>query len=133
MYLFDYVGFLFVLLLGLAVLARRNRLDWPEISASFIIVIIALFLTALLYLGAKSASLLGKVLCWLAHKVNRIVKPFIHREYLSEERAYTFAQEAAEGIQALRFTPKNWIRPLLLALTNKALLISISDDGISGI
>lgn len=123
--LFDYVGFLFVLLLGLAVLARRNKLGWPEISASVILVIIALFLTVLLYLGAKSATLLGKVLSWLAQKVNKIAKPFIHREYLSEERAVSFAQEAAEGIKALRFNPKNWIRPLLLALSNKALLISI--------
>lgn len=123
--LFDYVGFLFVLILGLAVLARRNKLDWPEVSASVIIVVIALFLTGLLYLGAKSATLLGKVLSWLAQKVNRIVKPFIHREYLSEERAYSFAHEAADGIHALRSNPRYWIRPLFLALSNKALLISI--------
>ncbi len=123
--LFDYVGFLTVLVLGLAVLARRNKLDWPEISASIIIVLIALFLTGLLYLGARSASLLGKVLAWLANKVNRILKPFIHRNYLSEERAYTFAGEAAEGIFALRSNPRNWIKPVLLTLSNKAILIGI--------
>lgn len=123
--LFDYVGFLVVLMLGLAVLARRNKLDWPEISASVIIVLIALALTALLYLGAKSAILLGKVLAWFARVVNKFARPFIHREYLSEERAHSFAREAAEGIKAMRYHPKNWIRPFLLALSNKALLISI--------
>jgi|WetSurMetagenome_2_1015567.scaffolds.fasta_scaffold101164_2 glycosyltransferase 2 family protein len=123
--LFDYIGFLFVLILGLAVLARRNKLEWPEISASVIIVLIALFLTGLLYLGAKSASLLGKFLAWLARKINRIMNPFIHRQYLSEERAHSFAKEAAEGVHALRSRPRNWIRPLLLALSNKALLVTI--------
>ena len=123
--LFDYVGFLFVLLLGLAVLARRNKLEWPEISASVIIVLIALFLTGLLYLGAKSAALLGKVLAWLAKKINRFMNPFIHRNYLSEERAFSFAEDAAEGIHALRSKPQNWVRPLLLALSNKALLVTI--------
>jgi hypothetical protein len=123
--LFDYVGFLTVLVLGLAVLARRNKLDWPEISASIIIVLIALFLTSLLYLGARSASLLGKVLAWLANRINRTLKPFIHRNYLSEDRAYTFAEEAAEGIFALKSNPRNWVKPLLLTLSNKALLIAI--------
>lgn len=122
---FDYAGFLVVLLLGLAVLARRNRLDWPEISASVILVLIALFLTSLLYLGAKSAALLGKALGWLARLVNKVLYPFIKKDYLSIERAYSFAGEAAEGIHALRMNPRNWIKPFLLALSNKALLITI--------
>ncbi|MBA4420077.1 MAG: hypothetical protein C0391_02910 [Anaerolinea sp.] len=122
---FDYAGFLVVLLLGLAVLARRNKLDWPEISASVILVLIALFLTSLLYLGAKSAAHLGKALGWLARLVNNILFPFIKKDYLSIERAYSFAREAAEGIQALRMNPRNWIKPFLLAFSSKALLITI--------
>lgn len=123
--LFDYVGFLFVLILGLAVLARRNRLDWPEISASVILVLIALALTVILYLGARSASLLGKVLAKASGIINNIIRPFIKRDYLPLERAYEFAEEAAEGIHALRVNPRNWIKPLLLALCNKALLVVI--------
>lgn len=123
--LFDYIGFLFILVLGLAVLARRNELAWPEITASVIIVLIALFLTGLLYLGAKSAATLAKVLAWLAIRVNKVLHPFIHRNYLSVERAYSFAEEAAEGIQALRSNPRNWITPFLLALSNKSILVLI--------
>jgi uncharacterized protein (TIRG00374 family) len=123
--LFDYVGFLVVLTLGLAVLARRNRLDWPEISASIILVIIALGITVLLYLGAKSGRILGNVLASLASMVNRMARPFIHREYLSLERAHSFAAEAAEGLSALQTRPSYWIKPLILALNNKAILITI--------
>lgn len=123
--LFDYIGFLVVLTLGLAVLARRNELGWPEISASIFLVIIALGITFLLYLGAKSGLQLGKVLALLATFVNKIVKPFIHREYLSIDRAHSFAMEAAEGLSALHMTPTYWIKPLILALNNKAILITI--------
>jgi uncharacterized protein (TIRG00374 family) len=123
--LFDYVGFLVVLVLGLAVLARRNQLGWPEITASIILVIIALSLTAILYLGARSAESLGRVLAWLANIVNKVARPFIKRDYLSIARSYAFAEEASEGIHALRMDPRNWVKPFALALTNKALLITI--------
>jgi uncharacterized protein (TIRG00374 family) len=123
--LFDYIGFLLVLMLGLAVLARRNRLSAAEISASVILLIIALALTILLYLGARSARSLGKVLALIARVINSITRPFIHREYLSTERAYSFAEEASEGIQALRKDVKNWLKPLILAVNNKAILIII--------
>ncbi len=123
--LFDYVGFLFVLTLGLAVLARRNELDWPEISASIILVIIALFITFLLYLGAKSGETLAKFLTAGGKIINAMVRPFIHREYLSLERARSFALEVAEGLSAMRFTPRSWIKPIILAVNNKAILITI--------
>lgn len=123
--IFDYVGFLVVLTLGLAVLARRNELDWPEISASIILVTIALFLTFLLYLGARSGEMLAKFLEAGGKVVNKITRPFIRREYLSLDRAHSFAMEVAEGLSAMRFTPRSWIKPFILAINNKAILIVI--------
>lgn len=123
--LFDYIGFLVVLTLGLAVLARRNELDWAEISASIILVIIALGITVLLYLGARSGPTLGRVLARIARLVNNVARPFIHREYLSIERAHSFALEASEGLSALQTSPSYWIKPFILALNNKAILITI--------
>jgi len=123
--LLEYVAVLTVLIFGLAELAYRNNLHWAEILASLILLIGALGLGVLLYIGMQSASLLAKVLQWGAHTVNRLLKPFIHREYLSEERAHEFAYEAAEGIAIIRNHPKKIIRPILFALLNKALLIGI--------
>lgn len=123
--LFDYIGFLVVLVLGLAVLARRNQLTWAEISASIILVLLALFLTGLLYLGARSAELLGKTLVWLARRINAVMRVFSKKEYISIDRAYTFAEEASSGIAALKANPGNWIKPFILALCNKTLMIGI--------
>lgn len=123
--LFDYAGFLVVLTLGLAVLARRNQLSWAEISASIILVIIALVITGLLYLGARSESALARVLIGSATIINKITKPFIHHDYLSTERAKSFALEASEGLGALKKTPSDWIKPFILAINSKAILVVI--------
>jgi hypothetical protein len=61
----------------------------------------------------------------MARFVNRLVRPFIHRAYLSEGRAHTFASEIAEGLSDLPERPKQLLVPLLHALANKTLLIGI--------
>jgi uncharacterized protein (TIRG00374 family) len=123
--LFDYVAFLCVLALGLLVLVRRNNLNAGEITASLILLAIACVLAFLLYLGSRSAQALGNALAWMGRQVNRAMRPFIHREYLHEERAHYFAHEVASGLSELRKRPKSLIKPMLLALNNKTLLIVI--------
>jgi uncharacterized protein (TIRG00374 family) len=123
--LFDYAGFLVVLALGLAVLFRQNHLGWPEVIASGLLFLAASGLAGLLYLGTRSAMLLGDVLAWLAGAVNWVVRPFIHRDYLSRGRAYTFAEEATDGVNLLKNRPRALLLPFLLALSNKALLVSV--------
>lgn len=121
----DYLGFLCVLALGIVVLIRRDDLSAVEITASAILVAIAAILAMLLYLGSRSAEALGRVLAWAARLVNRLVWPFIHRQYLSEQRAHEFAHDAAEGLLALKDKPKAMLLPAALALTNKTFLVLI--------
>lgn len=123
--LYDYAAFLCVLALGLVVLSRRNNLTGGELTATAILLVIALVMSSLLYLGYKSSERLGKVLASLARLVNRVARPFIHREYLKEESAHLFAQEAAEGIAMIRGKRKELLWPFLFALNNKALLICV--------
>lgn len=124
--LFDYAGFATILVLGFIVLYRRNHLTWTEIAASIILLLIAAGMIALLVLGMKSERLLSDVLAWLSHQVNRVIRPFIHHDYLSEDRARQFAADACEGIQAIRYQPpKVFIRPFLLALANKSIMVVI--------
>ncbi len=123
--LLDYVAFLAVLALGLFVLARRNNLSPTEIIASFVMLAIAATLGFFLYLGSKSAQALGSALAGIARFINRIARPFIHRAYLSETRAYEFAEEMATDLKSL---PERWrslVKPLMYALLNKALMMSI--------
>ena len=122
--LFDYLGFIVVLALGLIVLIRRNHLTMIEITSSVILVCIAVTLATLLILGMKSAQALGRALSWMARTVNRLIYPLTHRQYLSEARAYEFAHDAAEGLHELRRRPHSMLLPASLALVNKTLLIS---------
>lgn len=123
--LFDYAAFLCVLALGLIVLVRRNNLTTGEITASLILLIIAVALGCLLYLGSRSAERLGNALAWMARAVNFLARPFMHRDYLSEARAHTFASEIADGLSSLPEKPRSMIYPMLLALSNKAALMGI--------
>ncbi|MBN1535301.1 MAG: flippase-like domain-containing protein [Anaerolineales bacterium] len=123
--LFDYLGILSILILGLFVLFRRNNLNITEILATAILWGIALTMVFLMYLGMRSSEKLGNALAWMARMVNRILKPFIHREYLSENRAHEFAIEAGEAIHELSQKPDNLVLPAILGLTNKLLLLSI--------
>jgi len=123
--LFDYLAFFCVLTLAFIVLIRRNNLNIGELTAAAVLLAIAGGLAFLLYLGYKSAARLGNALAWIARIVNRIVRPFIHREYLREEKAYFFAREITEGIHTLRGKRRDLIWPFLFALNNFALLICV--------
>ncbi|MBV6396595.1 MAG: hypothetical protein HFACDABA_02195 [Anaerolineales bacterium] len=122
----DQVAFLFVLALGWIVLIRRNDLNVGEISASLLLLTFACIFGFFLFLGYRSAAALGNALARIAHAVNRVLRVFLHRDYLSEERAHTFAAEIADGLADLPgHSTRNLLRPLAHALINKALLIGI--------
>ncbi len=123
--LFDYLGLIGILLVGLVILIRRNDLTLVVILASAALVGLALLFAFLLNLGMQSAVALGNALAWLARLINRILRPFTHREYLSEARAHEFAHDAADGLVKMRNQPKTMLMPLFLALTNKTALIII--------
>jgi len=123
--LYDYAALLCVLALGFVVLIRRNTLEASELVASAILLILAFAMAALLYLGYKSAEQLGRVLAWFSRLVNRLIRLFIHRDYLTEENAHLFAREVAEGILLIRGKGKHLVWPFLFSLNNKALLICV--------
>ena len=123
--LFDLAAFLAMLSLGILVLIRRNDLTASEISASLFLFAIAALLGFTLYLGSKSAELMGNFLARLTRIVNTIVRPFIRRNYLHEERAHEFAHEMADGLASLPDRPRGFLKPFLLSLLNKGLLLSV--------
>jgi hypothetical protein len=123
--LYDYAAFLIVLTLGLFILFRRNQLSGAEIVASLILVCIAAGLATLMYLGMRSAERLGRALAGIAGVVNRLARPFLHRDYLDVARAHEFAHDAAEGLHVARRTPENLLLPAALAMSSKAFMISI--------
>ena len=123
--LYDYLAFLCLLALGWVVLIRRNNLNSGEISASFIMLGLAIGLSTILYLGYKSGEKLGHALAGMVRFINRLFNPFIHRPYLSEESARHYAFEISDGLLAIKGKRKELIMPFLFALNNKAILLII--------
>ena len=126
--LFDYAGFLIVLALGLFVLFRRDKLQVTELTATGILLLIAATIASLLYLGMSSEEKLGSFLARGGAIVNSVVRPFQKDKtsnYLSINRAYSFAHDIAEGMRELRGKPRKLIYPMLLALSSKILLIIV--------
>ncbi len=122
----DLAAFIVMLALGWIVLIRRNELRPAEVTASLILFTLAISLATLLYLGYRSAEKLGCTLAWLVRRVNSLLRPFLHRDYLREERAHTFAAEIAEGLSELpNHSLHALLRPFLLALLDKFLLVAI--------
>ena len=121
----DYLAFLFVLALGLIVLFRRNDLGPTELAASGAMLAIAVGLGSLLYIGSRSADALGNALAWMARLVNRMVKPFIQRDYLSEAHAHEFAHEMASDLKSLPEKVHTLGTPLFYSFAGKALLMGV--------
>jgi glycosyltransferase 2 family protein len=123
--LFDYFGFLCVLTVGLLVLFRRNRLDPASLSAAAGLLILAVTLAALLILGVRSVTAFQQLLVRGARLINRLVHPFIRRDYWPESAALAFATAAGEGLSALRANWRAYLLPAALALLSKGLLVCV--------
>jgi uncharacterized protein (TIRG00374 family) len=123
--LYDLIGALIVLALGLIVLFRRNQLASPELIAAGIMLAYALVLGGLLYLGMTTPVKLGNVLAWLSRGINRALRPFLHREYLHPARAHEFAEDLSQGLIEARQNPSSLLLPIALSLSSKALMITI--------
>jgi hypothetical protein len=123
--IYDYLGFFFLLGLGLIVLFRRNNLNLTQIIASAILLFICGGMSFLLYLGLKSEEALSDALAWLAKTGNRFFHLFSKKDRFSVQKARNFAHDAVEGIAELRRNPTDLIYPLLLALSNKSILFLI--------
>ena len=123
--LFDYLAFFCVLAIGLGVLLRRNNLTSTEVIATGVLIAITSVMAFLTYQGMRSEQALVNALSWIISHVNRLLRPLIRRDYLSEEHAIDFAHEAADGLRELRQKPRNLITPFVVALIGKLLLVLI--------
>ncbi|MFC2028373.1 YbhN family protein [Chloroflexota bacterium] len=123
--LYDYLAFLCFLALGWVVLIQRNQIKPGEITASIILLGLAIGLSVILYLGYKSNERLTSFLVEVTGIINRILNPFFHRPYLNEENAKRYARELSDGLHAIKGNPKDIIWPFLFSLNNKAILLLI--------
>lgn len=127
--LFEYAAIICVVFIGLIVLSRRHDLTGAEIFATGILMLLASTLALLLILGMRSENALNRALTTSTRAINKMLHPLIRRDYLSETRAHEFAHDAASGLielrEDLKKDPSTLAWPFALALSNRALLLTI--------
>jgi uncharacterized protein (TIRG00374 family) len=123
--LFDYLAVLIYLVAGVIVLLRRSRLSYAHITAGLLLLLMAVVLGALIWLGLNSAKSLERLLVWLTRGLNRVLYPLVRRPLLHEERAHQFAAEIEEGGLAIRQSPRDLIKPAFLSLLAMTFLVGV--------
>ncbi|NPA06325.1 MAG: flippase-like domain-containing protein [Chloroflexi bacterium] len=123
--LFEHLGFLAVLGLGLWVLIRRNRLTWVEISASAVMVAIVVGLASVVYLGSHSGRALGRFLAWAARNLNRVAHALHMDDLASEQSAQRFGHDLSRGLAFLRYNPRFLGLLALMGVLSKAWLMMV--------
>jgi uncharacterized protein (TIRG00374 family) len=124
-YLFDFISGMIVIALGLIVLLRRNRLDGGELAAAAVLAAYILVLVVCLYIGLRSPERLGRLLESAGRWINRLLRPLVRRDYIDVSRAPQLALDMGAGLHDARRAPEGLILPAALALSHKAMMISV--------
>jgi uncharacterized protein (TIRG00374 family) len=124
-YLFDFVAALGMVALGIAVLIRRGKLETGEIVATTLLAVYATVLASWLVLAWRNPDRLASILTSGGAFINRLLRRFVHREYLDLEKARNLAHDMAEGLNDLRRSRAGLLLPFALSLSHKALMLTI--------
>jgi len=123
--LLDYIGFVFFLVVGLVVLARRGGLNATDLFAAGFLWLLAGVLMLMLYLGARSEEALATWLRWLVRKINLVLKFLRLEKSLEEEKAGNFAHKIADGLIQMRKKPQMLFPAAAASFINKALMLVV--------
>jgi len=117
---YDYIGFMIILPVGLIVLSMRDALSPVITASSMIAAVIASVVFTATYLGFKNTGRLKHFLQKLARLINGMLFALFRREVLSMSRIRLFADNVTDGLREVRAASHSLIIPALLALLNKA-------------
>lgn len=123
--MFDYVGLLVVMTIGMMILLRQKLLSAFILGGAIFIFVVGLGLIIMTILGIRSAHHLKHVTQWLVRRINHLAYVLIRKEIMSTEKAKTFADDIAEGLSEIRRAPSRLVIPLILALARKSMMIVI--------
>jgi uncharacterized protein (TIRG00374 family) len=123
--MFDYLGLLVAMTIGMVILSHHGLLSSIIIGAGAFIFIFGMVLTALTIVGIRSAQQLQYLIYVLVQWINRLLQPLIRRALIDLEKAENYAADIAEGLGEIRRAPSRLILPFLLALARKSLMVVI--------
>ena len=120
--IYDYAGFLILLVLGFAILHGMGLLDPVLVGGALFAGSLAISLIGLTIIGVYSTERLGRATIWLSRAFNTLLRPLLQRDFISLHKAQGFAHDLAEGLALVRRSPRNLTVAALLALTRKVLM-----------
>ncbi|HEY43808.1 MAG TPA: flippase-like domain-containing protein [Anaerolineae bacterium] len=123
--LFDYLGFMVVLLPAMIILDQLGAMNIVFITAGLFAVAVAVVLIAMTFLGIWSESKMVGTVSTLVTLLNKALHPLLRRDLINPFRAQIFAHEMSDGLRQIRRSPRGLIAPGALALTRKVLMMTI--------
>lgn len=123
--LFDYLGVLAAVGLGLIWPGVMHSMNWSFWAAGSILLLIVSALSIILILANRFPLHLARLVEVLEIRVQRLLTLLKIRRSITLGRGAMFAGQISEGLQVVRARPKQLLFPGLLGLTSKALLISV--------
>lgn len=123
--LFDYLGFMVVLLPSMIILDQLGAMNIVFITAALFAAAVAVVLVAMTLLGIWSETKMVGTISALVALVNKTLHPFLRRDLVNHLRAKTFAHDTSDGLAQIRRTPWNLLAPGALALSRKVLMMTI--------
>jgi uncharacterized protein (TIRG00374 family) len=123
--LFDYLGFMVVLLPAMIILDRLGAMNIVFITAGFFAAAVAVILVAMTLLGIWSESRMVETVSTLVTLLNKTLHRFLRRDLINPVQAQSFAHEMSDGLRQIRRSPSGLIAPGALALSRKVLMMTI--------
>jgi uncharacterized protein (TIRG00374 family) len=122
---YDYLGFMIVLSIGLILMKARGLLGTAIIGASIFAATIGVSLIIAAIVGIFSSQHLDRLVVWFVRGINRLVKPFIKKQLIDLDNARGFGTDLASGLMEIRRSPGNLLQPIGWALGRKAMMMVI--------
>lgn len=123
--LFDYLGFMVVLLPAMIILDQLGAMNIVFITAAIFAASVAVVLVAMTLLGIWSEMKMVGTVSMVVSLLNKSLRPFLRRELVDPQRAKVFVREISDGLVLIRRLPKGLLAPGALALSRKVLMMTI--------
>ncbi len=122
---YDYAAILILMIPGLYILARQDALGTVILGASLFVIAVGITMFTLTYLGVRKADQLGRGVTGIVQRLNKLVEPLIHRDFINTQRAGKFANDLAEGLKHVQRNPGAVFIPLGYSFLRQFLMMLI--------
>lgn len=122
---YDYLGLMIVLSIGLILLERRSLVSATIIGAAIFACSIGLGVIVMAIIGIFFSDRLDRAVVWAVRGLNKLLQPLRKRPLIDLDTARKFGNDLAGGLKEIRRSPGNLLQPLGWALGRKTMMMVI--------